>query len=136
MMQAPMVQAPAVTITELAYIALVFGLFVVPKMLQRARIPSAVTSLMLGIAVAGFSHQFADDATIKLLSTLGIVALFLFAGLEVDFEDFRQEVPVLAQHLVLQLVILGAVAFVVTRVMAVDGRAALLISLALVTPST
>ena len=34
---------------ELAYVALLFGLLVLPKVLQRFRLPSAITSLLLGL---------------------------------------------------------------------------------------
>ncbi|OYV72901.1 MAG: hypothetical protein B7Z74_04760, partial [Deltaproteobacteria bacterium 21-66-5] len=70
---------------ELDYVALLFALFVVPRVLQRFRLPSAVTSVALG-ALAGLGlGLFESDPTVRLLATLGIVALFLFAGLDVEF---------------------------------------------------
>ena len=68
---------------EIGYILLVFGLFVVPKYLQRFRLPSAVTSLVLGAALGLTWPDIAGDTTVQLFATLGIVALFLFAVLEV-----------------------------------------------------
>ena len=53
-----------------------------PRGLQRFRLPGAITALALGaVASIGF-HAFHGDSTIELLGTLGIVAAFLFAGLE------------------------------------------------------
>jgi len=121
---------------ELSYILLVFGLFVVPKYLQRFRIPSAVTSLILGAAVGLAAPTVAADATIQLFATLGIVALFLFAGLEVDFEELQQEVPVLVAHLVIQLLVIAGLTLLLARVLAMPGRPAALVALALATPST
>ena len=70
--------------TEVAFVVLLFGLFVVPRMLQRYRMPSAMTALVFG-AVAGMGFGLLQgDPIVSLLSTLGIVALFLFAGLEVQ----------------------------------------------------
>jgi len=65
---------------ELGYVVLLFALFVGPRFLLRFGLPTAVSSLGLG-ALAGLGlHQFVHDPTIGLLATLGIVALFLFAG--------------------------------------------------------
>ena len=69
---------------------LVFGLFFVPRAIQRFRIPSAVTCVGIGAALSIGFHHFHGDHTIKLLATLGIVSMFLFAGLEVDFAELRQ----------------------------------------------
>ncbi len=121
---------------ELGYIMLVFGLFVVPKYLQRFRLPSAVTSLVLGAAIGLAAPAVGADATIQLFATLGIVALFLFAGLEVDFEELQQELPVLVSHLVVQLLVIAGLTLVLARVLAMPGRPAALVALALATPST
>ena len=86
---------------ELDYVLLLFALFVVPRMLQRYRLPAAITSVALGAAAGMGLGLFTDDLTVTLLATLGIVALFLFAGLDVDVVDLRREARVLIQHLVI-----------------------------------
>lgn len=121
---------------ELGYVLLVFGLFVVPKALQRFRLPSAVSSLALGASLGLGLGLFTHDAAITQFATLGIVALFLFAGLEVDFSELRSELPVLTWHLAIQLGLLGAVTWGLTMLLPLEARAATLVSLALVTPST
>lgn len=121
---------------EIQYMLLVFGLFIVPKALQRFRIPSAVTCLLIGATLTIGFDLFHDDHTVKLLSTLGIVALFLFAGLEVDFGELRQGRKVLLQHIVAELVLLAIGAMVLHFVFGLELRAALLFALALLTPST
>jgi Kef-type K+ transport system membrane component KefB len=121
---------------ELDYVLLLFALFVVPRMLQRFRLPAAITSLALG-AVAGLGLAlFTRDSTVNLLATLGIVSLFLFAGLEVDFFELRREGRVLIQHLAI-----GVGALAITTVLArfalpLPWRPAVLVALALLTPST
>ena len=130
-----MVTAGPVT-PEVAYVLLVFGLFVVPKALQRFRLPSAVTSLALGAGLSLGMPLFAGDTTIALFATLGIVALFLFAGLEVDFEELQVEVGVLVWHLALQLATLALLTAVLTPILGLPVRAAVLVALALATPST
>ena len=69
---------------EVAYLLLIFGLMVIPRAFQRFRIPAPLTSFGLGMVAALFLGSFSHDATLALLATLGISALFLFAGLEID----------------------------------------------------
>ncbi len=42
---------------ELGYIAVLFGLFVIPRALQRFGMPAAVTSLLLGAGAGGFARD-------------------------------------------------------------------------------
>lgn len=121
---------------ELGYVGILFLLFVVPRALQRFGIPAAITSLALG-AVAGMGFGLLQhDSTIHLLSAFGIVALFLFAGLEVDTDDLRTNAAVLVQHLAVKTVMLAGAAYVLALVLHLEGRVALLVALALLTPST
>ena len=122
--------------SEIGYVFLLAALFVVTKALQRWRLPSAVTSLVLGgVASVGF-NLFTADSTLHLLATFGIVGLFLFAGLEVDWRELRARRTVLVQHLVVWLVLLAGVAFAAVRIFHLAVRPGVLMALALVTPST
>ncbi|HJQ54053.1 MAG TPA: cation:proton antiporter [Gemmatimonadaceae bacterium] len=120
---------------ELAFIALLFGLFIVPKALQRFRLPGAITSLLMGIGARGLGF-FPEDPTLQLLSTLGIVALFLFAGLEIDGRELRRNVSPLVWHAASWTALFTITAIVVAHLLGASGRVAALVSLALVTPST
>ncbi|HTK57308.1 MAG TPA: cation:proton antiporter, partial [Gemmatimonadales bacterium] len=120
---------------DLMYVALLFVLFVVPRFLQRYRLPSAVTSLLLGLAAAWLG-LLEHDRTVELLSTFGIVALFLFAGLDVDLEELRPDLRPLLQYLALWIAMLGGVAWVVAAIAGLSTADALLVGLGLVTPST
>lgn len=120
---------------EILYVGLLFALFVVPKVLQRWRLPSAITSVGLG-ALAGIGFGlFAGDTTIQLLASFGIVSLFLFAGLEVDFDEFREGRAVLIQHIAVRIIALAGVAWAATRMFGLAWRPATLVALALLTPS-
>jgi len=113
-----------------------FGLFVVPRFLQRYHIPTAVTALSFGV-VAGMGFGFLeDDPTVSVVATLGIVALFLFAGLDVRVQELRRERRILIEHVVLRLVALGVSMVALTWIFGVGPRASALIALALLTPST
>lgn len=121
---------------EVAYVGLLFVLFVVPRVFQRWRLPGAVTCVALG-AVSGMGFDlFARDGTLSLLAALGIIALFLFAGLDVDLHELRKHWRVLTEHLVVRLVLLAAVTWLARRFLDADVRAAALVALALLTPST
>src|SRR3954464_2442827 len=89
--------APPSIPTDLAYVALLFALFVLPKALQRYRIPSAISALLMGVGARAFGF-FDHDPTVQLLATFGIVALFLFAGLEINGGELRRGAGTLLQH--------------------------------------
>src|SRR5215217_3155557 len=76
---------------QLSLIGVLFALFLIPKMLQRFRIPGAITSLLMGVGASALG-LFPHDATLTLFATLGIVSLFLFAGLEIDSDELRNNV--------------------------------------------
>ena len=133
MPQSPTFELPA---SELSYVILLFALFVVPRALQRYRIPTAITSMALGAGAGMGLGVFVGDPTVDLLSTLGIVSLFLFAGLDVDPEKLRRKAPILMQHVVLRLVLLALAMAALMRWMDMGPRVAALVGLALLTPST
>jgi len=121
---------------ELQYVVLLFVLFVLPRALQRYRLPSAVTCVVLGaIASIGFG-LFRRDPAVNLLSTLGIVSLFLFAGLDVEFHELRRNVRILAQHIVIRVVLLVVVTWVALLALRLPLQPSILVALALTTPST
>ncbi|HEX9704369.1 MAG TPA: cation:proton antiporter, partial [Gemmatimonadales bacterium] len=121
---------------ELDYVLLLFALFVVPRMLQRYRLPAAITGVALGAAAGIGLGLFTADLTVTLLATLGIVALFLFAGLEVDYVELRREARILVQHLLIGVATLVVTAVLVQVVLHLPWRPAVLVALALLTPST
>lgn len=120
---------------DIAFVVLLFALFVIPKALQRYRLASAVTSLIMGAGATAVG-LFHNDPTLHLLSTFGIVALFLFAGLEIDAHELKRQASPLILHGLVWSVMLAIGAAVTTFVFGFAVRPALLIALALLTPST
>lgn len=120
---------------ELGFIGLLFALFLVPKLLQRFRIPGAVTSLIMGAAATALGW-FPHDPTLNLLSTLGIVALFLFAGLEIEGHQLRESVRPLLLHGAIWAGLAIVTAVAIGLIVGASPRVAALLSLAIVTPST
>lgn len=121
---------------EPLYFLVVIGLFFVPKVLQRLHLPSAITCVALGAALGMGMGLFHGDTTVPLLATFGIVSLFLFAGLEVDFHELRNGWPITVGHVVLQLGLVILTAWALDLLFAMPLRASLIAALAIMTPST
>jgi Kef-type K+ transport system membrane component KefB len=126
-------QGPRVTFI---YLAVVFGLLVIPRALQRFRLPAPLTCFAFGIIVAGFFKPLITDSVISYLSTLGIAALFLFAGLEVDLAELRRQLPSLAGNFAVRGLVLVACARIAAVYLHLGWQVDCLFALALLTPST
>ena len=122
--------------TTFIYLAVVFGLLVIPRALQRFRLPAPLTCFAFGIIVAGFFKPLIKDSVISYLSTLGIAALFLFAGLEVDLAELRRQLPSLAANFAVRGLVLVACARIAAIYLHLGWQVDCLIALALLTPST
>jgi Kef-type K+ transport system membrane component KefB len=118
------------------YLAVVFGLLVIPRALQRFRLPAQLTCFAFGIVVAGFFKPLVDDTVISYLATLGIASLFLFAGLEVDLAELRRQLPSLAGHFAVRGLVLVACACIAAKYLHLGWQVDWMIALALLTPST
>jgi Kef-type K+ transport system membrane component KefB len=122
--------------TTFIYLTVVFGLLVIPRALQRFRLPAPLTCFAFGIIVAGFFKPLATDSVISYLSTLGIASLFLFAGLEVDLAELRRELASLAGHFALRGLVLVACARIAAVCLHLGWQVDWLVALAVLTPST
>jgi Kef-type K+ transport system membrane component KefB len=129
------VQIPEIT-SQLVYLTAIFVLLVVPRALQKYRIPAPLTCFALGIGIALIGNEYLHDSTLGLFSTLGISSLFLFAGLEVNVNDLRKGVLHLTIHLLLRTLVLVAFSWGVIRYFDFSWQVAALLGLAILTPST
>ena len=121
---------------ELIYLLLIFGLLVIPRALQRFKLPAPITCLLLGVGAMLLWGERTHDPVVVLLSTLGISSLFLFAGLEVDPAQLRRGLRPLLAHLAVRSVSLVGVAWLGWEVLELGWQPAALVALALLTPST
>ncbi len=121
---------------EVQYFVLFSVLLLVPKILQRFSIPTAITALFLGIITSLTLGWFHDDQLVLMLSRLGITSLFLFAGMEVEIDELRKDAKFLSAHLVQSVLITVAVAFAFSYIFDITLRPALLLSLGIMSPST
>lgn len=121
---------------ELVYLLLIFGLLVIPRALQRFKIPAPITCLLLGIGAMLAWGVKTHDPVVTLLSTLGISSLFLFAGLEVELRALRRGLWPLLTHLAIRTATLFGVGWLAWRYLDLGWQASGLLALALLTPST
>ena len=121
---------------ELIYLLLILGLLVIPRALQRFKIPAPITCLVFGIGAMLAWGAETHDPVVALLSTLGISSLFLFAGLEVDLRALRRGLWPLLAHLAIRIVTLAGAGWLAWRYLDLGWQAAGLLALALLTPST
>ncbi len=122
--------------SEITYIVLIFVIFIVPKFLQRYRLPAAISGFGLGIFAGLGLGYFRGDATIELLSTLGIVTLFLHAGLDINIAELHRNRKILTQHIIIFLALLATTSLAFLAIFDLPYRPCLLIALAVITPST
>ena len=122
--------------SDIAYLSLIFGLIVIPRALQRFRLPAPLSSLGLGMVATLLLGPGYHDGTLVLLATLGISSLFLFAGLEVDLDGLRRGRGPLLVHLVMRSLLLAGLTYGGIRLFSLEWHISLLLALALLTPST
>ncbi len=122
--------------SQLIYLTVIFTLLVIPRVLQRFRIPAPLTCFALGISISIVGVEYANDPTLALLATLGISSLFLFAGLEVNIHDLRKGIWLLLGHLFVRCIILAACVWIGTSYFEFSWQVAALLALAALTPST
>jgi Kef-type K+ transport system membrane component KefB len=99
-------------------------------------VPAPVWALLLGVGAGIALPEFRGDEVIKQLGTLGVASLFLFAGLEVRTEDLRSDARALTVHVGTRVVTLALLAAGVFLASGYEPRAAILVALAVLTPST
>jgi Kef-type K+ transport system membrane component KefB len=120
----------------LIYLGMVFCLLVVPRALQRFRLPAALVSFALGIVVATFYKPLVGDRVMAVVAMLGIASLFLFAGLEVDLVEIRRQVPRISWHLAVRVLFVTLFSWLAIHLLHLGWQASALLALGLLTPST
>lgn len=98
--------------------------------------PGAVTCLGIGVAFGLGLGWFTHDPVIEIFAVLGISVLFLFAGMELDVAEMRRDARLLGGHVLMQAAAVLTVAALAGRFLDLPLRPALIVALALVTPST
>lgn len=133
------------------FMFLMVGLFFVPKLLQKAKIPAPVTEFFLGVAVVLLIPAFVTQemtSIVTVFATIGVITIFMFAGTEVDFHFLQRNRKRIFLSVAAHVVLIAILALLLLwldlsgRLDALPGAsaislvAALLISLVLITPSS
>ncbi len=126
----------SVVLSQISYLAIIFVLLVIPRMLQRYRIPAPLSCFALGLGTSLVAKEYGADPTLNLLATLGISSLFLFAGLEVNTQDLRRGLWPLLSHMLIRTLVLAGNAWIGMTYFDFSWQVAGLVALALLTPST
>lgn len=121
---------------EIIGLAFLFGILILPKILQRYLIPGPLTCFVFGFIATLYFPELQRHQTLALLATLGISSLFLFAGLEVHLDELRRCQWPIFSYLAIQLLLLAATALAGISWAGLSWQAATLVGLALLTPST
>ena len=108
-----------------------------PGILQRIRLPPALASFLLGMAlILAVPEIQRHDNAVHLLAGLGISTLFLYAGLEVDLQTLRRAVGPLSAYLLTRVASIAAVTWLAWHYAGLGWQDATLLALCLLTSST
>src|SRR3989344_4734708 len=96
---------------ELTYVAMILLLFLAPRVLNRMGIPLAIGAYAVGLALSSHKDYFQNGQVVPTFALLGIVSLFVFAGLEINPPELRAQAKTLSVHILGRtvVVILGAI---------------------------
>ena len=120
---------------EYQYLLVVSFLLLAPKLLLRFRIPSGITALFLGVACVNFLGWFNGDQFILTLARLGITSLFLYAGMEIEIDDLRNNMKPLIKSVLQSLGLILLIAAIIGYLISLSFQISLIISIAIFTPS-
>src|SRR3989338_2888170 len=95
------------------FLAVVSVITLFPQLLRRLGIPKPLSEIGMGMLLGGMAlNVFTTSEIITLFSSIGIILLFLDAGLEVELEFMKREWKVFLEHLLVQFftLVLAAIA--------------------------
>lgn len=120
---------------ELLYVIFVCALLIVPRWLQRFRLPAPLACFAGGMLLALLLPGHKSDL-IHFAAVLGIASLFLFAGLEVNLAELLAQRGPLLRYLCVRSVAIAASTWLASWLLDLPWQPALLIALAVLTSST
>jgi len=121
--------------SDLEYLAVFITVLILPKLVQRFKIPSGITALIIGIVLTRVDPAVSSEPLFRFLSQIGITSLFLFAGLEVEISELREDKGYLVKYLGKYTLVLAVVAFCLNYIFGWSWQVSLIFSLGILTPS-
>jgi Kef-type K+ transport system membrane component KefB len=127
---------PNISIThDLEYLAVFSLVLILPKILMRFKIPSGITAILIGISIAALDPSLKSDQLFRFLSQIGITSLFLFAGLEVEWDELKSDRVYLGKFLTKSLIILFLIAYGISNYFTLPFQESFIYALGIFTPS-
>lgn len=127
---------PAINLThDLEYLLIFITVLILPKLLLRLKIPSGISALVIGLLFNQLDPTIRGEALFRFLSQIGITSLFLFAGLEVDVKELKEDRSYLSKYLGKFLIILTIITFGLHSYLDWSWKVALIFALGIFTPS-
>lgn len=106
-----------------------------PRILEVVRIPMPLSALALGLLWSPYYLDQPAQQPLDIVATMAITLLFLFAGLEVDIPQIRQQWKSYVSLGVIHLVVIAAVTAVLSMLYLLEPGVAAIVAIGLVTPS-
>ena len=121
----------------LEFLFLIALLFLVPNILYRfLKLPRPISQILLGLLFGPFLFNIVQpNEFVQLFSSIGIITLFLLAGLDLDLPPLLKKKKVLLENLGIHGLIFIGIGIASMLVFDLGIQEALLVALALVTPS-
>lgn len=120
---------------DLEYLAIFTLVLILPKLLLRFKVPSGITALLIGTIFGTFDSSLTENQLFRFLSQIGITSLFVFAGLEVDFKEIKNDRTYLFKFLSKSIFVLVAIAICFHYFFAIPLQESIIFSLGIFTPS-
>lgn len=120
---------------DLEYLVIFSLVLILPKLFQRFKFPSGITALFIGMAFTFIDPGLQNEQLFRFLSQIGITSLFLFAGLEVDFKELKQDGAYLKKYLFIFFLVLIMITALVFYLLELDIQNSFILSLGIFTPS-
>lgn len=121
--------------SDLKYLAIFSLVLIIPKVFIRLKVPTGITALSIGVIFGFIAPELKMDQLFKFLSQIGITSLFVFAGLEVDVEELKEDRKYLGKFLISSVMLLFAVASLLFYFLDFPFQEAFIYSLGIITPS-
>ncbi len=120
---------------DLEYLLVFTLVLIFPKVLLRFKIPSGITAISIGILMSYFDPDLQSDTLFKFLSQIGITSLFLFAGLEVEWDSLKKDQTYLSKYIGKTLSILLVISYCISHYLNLPFQESFIYSLGIFTPS-
>lgn len=120
---------------DLEYLAIFSLVLILPKILLNFKIPSGITALFIGVLFGALDPNITTDQLFRFLAQIGITSLFVFSGLEVNFDELKEDRVYLTKYLITSLVILILITLGINHYLELGLQTSLILSLGIFTPS-